>query len=164
MKKAFRLACCLSATCVMFAFSACAKLSKSFVASDSSEKSYAEDEWNPSEDAMVGNSSVITDGTENETDSEDISVFEPTLPDDEKEILRMETGDIGHKIVYYTDGTCEDLGRITPIDFKPISPAEKEGYQYFSTLEKAEGLCAFYQEIFTVACNFHASEKNVTFT
>ena len=148
----------------MFAFSACAKLSKSFVASDSSEKSYAEDEWNPSEDAMVGNSSVITDGTENETDSEDISVFEPTLPDDEKEILRMETGDIGHKIVYYTDGTCEDLGRITPIDFKPISPAEKEGYQYFSTLEKAEGLCAFYQEIFTVACNFHASDKNVTFT
>ncbi len=163
-KKIFRLASCLAATCGMFVFSGCAKLITSIFADDSSEKSYADDEWNPNKDAMGGNSSGITDGTENETDSEDTSVFEPMLPDAEKVILRTETGDIGHKIAYYTDGTSEDLGRVTPINFKPVSPTQKEGYQYFSTLEKADGLCAFYQEIFTVACNFHASDKNVTFT
>ena len=174
--KLFRLACWLIAACGMFAFSGCAGLLDSLLGEDSrSEKSYAEDEWNPNEDALASNSSssvpIETESEElGESDEEsgesgeDTSVSQPDLPDPDKTLLRTETDDIGHKIAYYADGTCEDLGRVTPIDLTPVAPAQKEGYQYLATQEKGEGLCAFYQEIFNVACNFHASNKNVTIT
>ncbi len=157
-KKIFRLACCLTAALSTFALSSCSDILLSiFENEDSSERSYAEDEWNPNEDALPDSSSTGNGGASSE-------VFKPDLPDAEKELLRTETDDIGHKIAYYTDGTKEDLGRITPIDFTPSAPETKTGYQYLATQEKAGGLCAFYQEIFTVACNFHASGKNVTAT
>ncbi len=173
-KKFFRLACCFLSACGMFAFSGCGTIFRLLTFDDdSSEKSYAEDEWNPSEDALSSN--VFPDGSENSESSENSennmggydsgeNSLQTTLPDTEKELLYTQTDEIGHKIAYYADGTKEDLGRETPIDFAPVSPTEKEGYQYFSTLEKADGLCAFYRELFTVACNFHASNKNVSIT
>lgn len=184
-KKFFRLACCFAATCGMFAFSGCAGILRSLLFDDSSssEKSYAEDEWNPYEDALGGNSSSISSDAETNASSENTessesgensassessensaSIPQPNQPDSDKELLRTETDELGHKIAYYADGTKEDLGRVTPLDFTPVSPTEKEGYQYFATLKKADGLCAFYREIFTVACSFHGSNKNVTLT
>lgn len=166
-KHFFRFACCLIAVLSTVALSSCSELLLSiFGDEDSSQKSYAEDEWNPNEDALGGNSSSEI-GSENggtDGESEEKDSFIPDAPDSEKELLRTETDDIGHKIAYYADGTKEDLGRVTPIDFTPVSPTEKEGYQYFSTLEKGDGLCAFYRELFTVAYNFHTSDKNVTAT
>ena len=157
-KKFFCLVCCLTAALSTVALSSCSEILLSIFEEESSnQRSYAEDEWNPNEDALPNSSP-----TENSGD--DSAVLEPDLPDVEKELLRTETDDIGHKIAYYTDGTKEDLGRITPIDFTPSAPETKTGYQYLATQEKAEGLCAFYQEIYTVACNFHVSDKNVTAT
>lgn len=164
MKKKFRLACCLLAACGLFAFSGCAEFIEAFLGNDSSsEKSYAEDEWNPDEDATA--SQPVASEKENDEDSEreSESMSEPT-PDPEKELLRTETDEIGHKIAYYTDGTREDLGRVTPIDLTPVAPTNKEGYQYFAALDKGEGLCAFYTDLYNVACNFHVSTKNVTAT
>ena len=177
-KKFFRFACCLAALCGMFAFSGCAELLVSVFndGSSSSEKSYAEDEWNPSEDASGEQSSSSVnsesedEGQENsesqgEGESQgDSEIFTPEEPNPQKELLRTETDEIGHKIAHYTDGTKEDLGRVNPIDFTPAAPIHKDGYQYLSTLEKGTGMCAFYEEIYAVACNFHYSSKNVTAT
>ncbi|MBE5747252.1 MAG: hypothetical protein E7352_03635 [Clostridiales bacterium] len=158
-KKIFRLACCLAA-CSMFAFVGCTDvLSLLFGDEDKSDKkdSYSEDEWNPNEDPMASVSSK-------DESEDDTVVIEPVDPNPDKTLLRTETDGIGHEIAYYTDGTCEDLGRTVPIDFTPTSPQTKEGYQYFSTLNKSNGLCSFYEDIYTVSCNFHASDKNVTKT
>ena len=180
-KKFFRLICCLIMACSMFAFSGCGAIFYLLPFGgddDSSEKSYASNEWNPNEDAL--NSNVFTDNSENNASSESsangangggsyenssyessMPLPQPNIPNEYKELVREETDELGHKIAYYTDGTCEDLGRVIPLEFIPVAPIEKEGYQYFSGLEKANGLCDFYQEILTVAYNFHRSGKDV---
>lgn len=160
-KKIFRTACCLAATFGALAFSGCAGLMNALFDDESSgERSYAEDEWNPYEDPS-GDDSSIHSGTDGGETSEGV---QPAEPDQNKELLYTERDELGHKIAYYADGTCEDLGRETPIDFTPVAPAEKEGYQYLSTLAKGSGLCAFYRDIYNVACNFHTSDKNVVLT
>jgi len=59
--------------------------------------------------------------------------FIPEQPDADKLILREETDEIGHKIVYYTDGTFEDLGRVEAIDFSALPLEEQYAY---STLKR----------------------------
>ncbi len=83
-------------------------------------------------------------------------------PDENKTVLREEVDDIGHKVVYYTDGTHEDLGRVVALDFGADSPEEQYGYQSFAKESASAGLCGFYNDLYAVATEFHTSTQNLT--
>lgn len=89
-------------------------------------------------------------------DSEE-QIFTPNEPNKDKLVLRELTDEIGHKIVYYTDGTFEDLGRIEPIDFSATPLEEQYAYNALKAEKKGEALRAFYADLFTEANKFHNS-------
>lgn len=77
-------------------------------------------------------------------------------------VLREETDVNGHRAVYYSDGTFQDVGRAVPLDFSPSAAREKYGYQYFSANEeKGEGLCKLYEAIVSFLGDFHRSDKDI---
>lgn len=139
--------------------------------------SYESNEWNPHEDGKESETSSAKPDESSEeesssqtsdapTDSADEAPTspQPAQPNPEKTVDYTETDLSGHKIVYYTDGTREDLGRVTAIDFSSESPSEKYGYQYFSTLSKGDGLCALYNDLYNVSDKFHKTEKDLVKT
>lgn len=81
-------------------------------------------------------------------------------PDPDKVVEREEIDAIGHKFVYYTDGTYEDLGRVTPLDFSTPAPSSQYGYRYFASQPNGKGLCGFYVDLYNAATAIHASEQN----
>ncbi len=81
---------------------------------------------------------------------------------EEKTVLREETDFNGHKRVYYVDGSFEDVGRVLPLDFSPVTPQEKYGYQYFLTHEeKGESLCKLYESTVSSLLDFHSSQTDI---
>ena len=89
------------------------------------------------------------------TPDEPVVTPEPEEPNPEKELAYEETDALGHKIAYYTDGSWEDLGRTVALDFSTPAPQTQYGYTYFSGLEKGEGLCNFYVDLYNAATQFH---------
>lgn len=178
MKKTWKRLLCLWLACNALAFSACEFplfLSKesesgsveesSSVAEETAEEISSEEEEEEEETSEEEESS--DEQTEEEEEREE-PVFptptlpdEPNAPDETKTLLKTETDAIGHKIAYYTDGTFEDLGRETPLDFSPAPAAEQYGYQYFEGLPEGEGLCDFYEAMYTLVSEFAASGKTV---
>lgn len=86
----------------------------------------------------------------------------PDAPDESKVVDYEELDDIGHKVVYYTDGTWEDLGRAVALKTSTPAPETQYGYQYFSALEDGEGLCGFYDSLYRVYTQFHNGSKDLT--
>lgn len=164
-KKSFRLI-GLLAICAAFSFVGCADIIDSLTnKTDSSNRNYASNEWNPFEDPTSSQSSSEEESLGTESGGEYSAEETPTNPPDaNKTLLRTETNDIGHKIAYYADGTQEDLGRSVAINYALPAPSQQQGYQYLSTLDDGENLCAFYEELYAVARNFHYSSKDVTKT
>ncbi len=87
--------------------------------------------------------------------------FTPALPDGNKTVEREEVDGMGHKIVYYTDGTREDLGRVEPLDFSSPLPKTQYNYQSLAKEAKGEGLCAFYTDIYEACNRFDSSTWNL---
>lgn len=83
--------------------------------------------------------------------------FTPNEPNKDKLVLKEETDEIGHKIVYYADGTFEDLGRIEPIDFSATPLEEQYAYNALKEEKKSKALRAFYADLFKEAEKFHNS-------
>lgn len=104
------------------------------------------------------------EGEGEQTPEEEEPAPTPNEPNENKTVLSTETDDIGHKIVYYTDGTWEDLGRAVTLNTDSPAPETQYGYQYFSTLDDGEGLCGFYTCLYNVYTDFHRSNKDVTAT
>lgn len=95
--------------------------------------------------------------------------FEPELPetDDpnpEKTVLSTETDSLGHKIVNYTDGTWEDLGRVEPLDYATPLPTEQYGYTYFGSQTNGEGMQNLYTALYDMATKFHNSANELEIT
>ncbi len=86
----------------------------------------------------------------------------PDEPDESKTVAYEEIDDIGHKVVYYTDGTWEDLGRAVALKTGTPEPETQYGYQYFSALENGKGLCGFYSSLYRVYTEFHNATKDLT--
>lgn len=136
--------CCCLAGAAAFAFSSCSLL-----------------------DELTGNSD--SDPTQNGAggiDSE-VSVDNPVLPDvetpepdAEKVVAYEETDAIGHKVVYYTDGTYEDLGRVEPLNFVSPAPTSQYSYIAFQKEENGEGLQVFYTKIYNALAKAHLEKKD----
>lgn len=80
----------------------------------------------------------------------------PSDPDPEKTVTGEEIDALGHKIVYYSDGTWEDLGRVVALDYFH-SYEEKYGYRLFKQEENGADLCGFYEALYLRAKNFTIS-------
>ena len=179
--KALRAVCCLAAAFSVFAFSGCTDILYFFLP-DTATQSYQPNEWNPNEDPNSSDSQggsqggwqdSSSNGGDNAGDNSggsqggmDIPVVTPTPnePDPNKQWSYTVTDEMGHKIVYYTDGTNEDLGRVEPLNFTIPEPYTQYGYQYFQAQPKGAELCAFYDDIYNVAWKFHYSGKDLTLT
>lgn len=76
--------------------------------------------------------------------------------------VREETDSIGHKAVYFEDGSFVDVGRVVDLDFTPSAPQEKYGYRYLLEREaKGETLCKLYIDLVSALCAFHDSQTDV---
>lgn len=164
-KNLLRAFCLLTATVSVCSFSGCAEvwmeILQDFVGATQVE--YGEGDWNPDTDGSSGGGSVgggdsSESGKDNPVDP--TPTPKPNQPDPSKDLLSLETDEMGHQIAFYTDGTSEDLGRSVALDFAVERPETKYGYQQFSYLEKGAELCSLYQEIYRVSANFHNSGKN----
>lgn len=82
---------------------------------------------------------------------------EVSKPDPEKVLDREETDALGHKIAYYKDGTWEDLGRVTPLDFTPKAMETRIGYQALGAETQGQDKQGFYAELFHAALDFSQS-------
>ncbi len=105
-------------------------------------------------DSVVGE-----DGSDGENAEE--PEIKPENPDPEKTVEREITDAIGHKVVYYTDGTYEDLGRVVPLNWDSPDPTTQYGYQSLAKEKDGKGLCAFYEELYEIASDFHASSRDL---
>ncbi|MBQ9728480.1 MAG: hypothetical protein IJV85_02675 [Clostridia bacterium] len=114
---------------------------------------YSSSEWESEE------SSSKQESLEAEESS---SAFTPNEPDSQKTVEKEETDSIGHKVVYYTDGTYEDLGRIRALDFSSPAPETQYSREAFAKEENGEGLNGFYVDLYQAATSFHASKQDVT--
>ena len=136
--------CCCLAGAAAFAFSSCSLL-----------------------DELTGNSdSEATQNGVGGIDSE-VSVDNPVLPDvetpepdAEKVVAYEETDAIGHKVVYYTDGTYEDLGRVEPLNFVSPTPTSQYSYIAFQKEENGEGLQVFYTKIYNALAKAHLEKTD----
>ena len=79
----------------------------------------------------------------------------------EKTVVSEETDALGHKIVYYSDGTWEDLGRVVALDVAPKAVEIKYGYKAFKQATNAVALCSLYEDIYDAAVAFSASEEDL---
>ncbi len=119
---------------------------------DSSVKESSQEESSSEKENSEGGSS---DGEEKEEE------FIPNDPDPDKQISTQEIDELGHKIVYYTDGTSEDLGRAVPLNFATPLPQTQYNYQQLAKEEDGEGLCAFYEGLYERALAFHNSTEDL---
>ncbi len=94
-------------------------------------------------------------------DSSDVQLPPTQDPDPQKELLKTQVDALGHEIAYYTDGSWEDLGRVTPLDLTPKAPTEKLGYQSLAKEENSQELRAFYMDIYGLAMEFFSSTEDI---
>ena len=185
-KKISRALCALLAVLTAFSFSGCDELldeilnelipSPSFSAStdgetddgESAEESGDESSENP-ENSEAGENSETPENPENSESGENSGTTEspetvptPNEPDETKTVASEEIDSIGHKIVYYTDGTWEDLGRAVALKTASPAPETQYGYQYFYGLENGEGLCGFYTCLYDTYTGFHNGNEDVS--
>ncbi len=139
MKRLSKLLACVVALGSLSSIAACDDLLGDFVESDSSTP---QSSWEKIEE----------------------SSFVPELnsTDPEKTVEREIVDDIGHKVVYYSDGSYEDLGRVEPLNFATPVPETQHGYQSLAKDKDGESLCALYKDFYTVASEFHGSKRDVT--
>ncbi|MBE7077223.1 MAG: hypothetical protein E7377_00805 [Clostridiales bacterium] len=113
-------------------------------------------------------------GTDVPSDNEGGTITPPTQEDPplpptgevnpEKTVVSEETDVLGHKIVYYSDGTWEDLGRVVALDFAPKAVETRYGYQAFKGETNAVALCSLYEDMHHAAVTFSISEQDITLT
>lgn len=184
MNKTWKRTVCLWLACSALAFSACkfpslySKESESSsveesssVAEESAEEISSEEESSSEVEEQEEEREESSSSEEDEEETEEQPVLptptlpdEPQSPDATKTLLRTETDAIGHKVAYYTDGTFEDLGRVTPLDFSPKPATEQYGYQYFADLPNGTGLCGLYEAMYALVSEFATSGKNLKAT
>ncbi len=154
MKKQLRFLACLTAALSLGSLTACSFAGglAGVMKGDGNSES-----WYPN-----GSESASGGSWEQESASEKDP--EPEDPNPEKVVAYTTTDDIGHKVVYYTDGTYDDLGRDTayPLDFSSPAPEFQYGYQSFAAEAKGKGLCGYYKAIAEVAKNFHNSTATLS--
>lgn len=157
-KNLLRVLCLIVATVSLGSFSGCAETLDAILQGflEATKVEYGENDWNPDTDGVMDG--ATSDGGSSDSGTSDDP--EPDTPDITKEVLRSETDTMGHKIVYYTDGSKEDLGRAVALNFAPTAPDSKYGYHYFSTLDNGAELCSLYNDLYRVALGFHNSQKN----
>ncbi len=126
----------------------------------SSEEDSSSDEYSSEEDSSLEDSS--SDESSSGNDSSDSSDVPTETPPKEPTEVRREIDAIGHEVIYYEDGTYKDNGRVVDLDFRSPAPTTQNGYLYFSEQEDGEGLCSFYEDLYTLASEFHSSSKTVT--
>ncbi len=184
-KNLTRALCALLAAVTAFSFTGCDELlgdlldeltpsipSVSTPTDDKTEESGGDDSQNGNADDSGDNNPETPDPPENPKEPEspknpDVPdepevVPTPDEPDGSKIVDYEEIDEIGHKIVYYTDGTWEDLGRAVALKTGTPAPETQYGYQYFSALEDGEGLCGFYESLYRVYTEFHYVSKDLT--
>ena len=88
-------------------------------------------------------------------------VPEPDEPDQNKTVSKTETDSLGHKIVTYTDGTWEDLGRVEPLNYSTPDPLDQYGYTYLGKQTNGAGMQDFYRALHTVSTQFHESSNTL---
>lgn len=159
-KNLLRIFCLITATVSLCSFSGCAETLDAILQGflEATKVEYGENDWNPDTDGVMDGAS--SDGGTSEGGQRPSDNPVPDTPDLTKEVLRSETDTMGHKIVYYTDGSKEDLGRAVALDFSPKAPDSQYGYHYFSTLSNGAELCSLYDDLYRVALGFHNSQKN----
>ncbi len=106
-------------------------------------------------------SEMFSQSSESEESESSVEEFIPEKPDEDKLVLREETDEIGHRIVYYTDGTFEDLGREKPIDFSALPLEKQYAYNALKAEEKGDALCSFYADMYAVAESFHEGNADL---
>ncbi len=164
-KKVLRAFACALAIVSFAAFPACGLLDSTL-----SQSSYEESEDGSNNGTATENSSEESDessedpnSSSDETSDETSATPDPDpTPDPDKTVARYETDRIGHKIAYYTDGTSEDLGRVTPLDFASPEPQFQYGYKSLANESKGEGMCGFYEDLYDTATAFHQSTRTLT--
>ena len=78
--------------------------------------------------------------------------------------MKEETDTIGHKVAYYSDGTWEDMGRVTPLEFFSKDYTQKYGYSALSKEAYGEAYCSFYDDLYEAAIKFSSSTQDVPVT
>ncbi|MBE7078552.1 MAG: hypothetical protein E7380_01680 [Clostridiales bacterium] len=143
-KKMLRTFCVLTAALSIFALSACDLMAE-----------FTVDETPADSSSNAGNSSKPWEdwGQDEDTPTKPT----PENPNENKTVAREELDEIGHKVVYYTDGTWEDLGRAVPLNTASPAPETQYGYQSLKKEADGEGLCALYQDLYEVSTAFHTS-------
>ncbi len=143
-KKFLRTFCVFTAAFGVFALSACDLMSE-----------FTIDETPTDSSLGAGTSSKPWEdwGQEEDTPAQPT----PEKPNENKTVAREELDEIGHKVVYYTDGTWEDLGRAVPLSTASPAPKTQYGYQSLKKEKNGAGLCAFYEDLYEVASAFHTS-------
>lgn len=125
---------------------------------DESSSSVSDDESSSSTSDDESSSDAGDDDSSSNAGNEDSGdVEEPELPN----LLRKEVDALGHEIAYFKDGTWQDLGRKTPLNFAPRAVEERYGYQIFAKYDKADALCGLYEKFFETAVAFSASDKDL---
>lgn len=174
--KNVRALCCLVLSLTTLLTTACVSLSPSGMTPPTSQ-SYGNQYGN---NGGSGNQTT-PDGEEDESQDEEengnendggesggVSEFtpldpsEPELPelkepDENKTVSTTEIDKLGHKIVTYTDGTWDDLGRAEALDLSAPDPTEQYGYQYFGKESNGAGMQDLYTALHTTATQFHGS-------
>ncbi len=125
--------------------------------STSSSSTKTESSSTASEEEEGSTNTSTSEGGNDSTDPPPVT----EEPDPEKVVDRYERDDIGHKVVYYTDGSFEDLGREVPLNFATPVPTTQYGYQSLAKESDGAGLCAFYAEIYTAVTTFHNSKTDL---
>ncbi len=156
MNKISKLLCLTVATLSVLSFAACGELNFDEVTLDSDGTLN-----------LGGGGGNFTASEEDPRDSwkeQDSTVELPPIeePNPLKKVVREEVDGIGHKVVYYLDGTHEDLGRVEPLDFSSPAPRYQYGYQAFAEDRDGDGLCAFYEDLYDLAAQFHDSTVNLS--
>lgn len=172
--KALRTLCCLLTALTTVSLSACVTFS-TVDTQRPSGGSYKESSNSDRLPSFGGNTETDDgdkedDGGEKEDDGNDndngnTSDPNPPVTDDpnpEKTVLKEEVDCIGHKVVTYTDGTWEDLGRAVALSYTSPAPETQYGYTYFATQTNGSGLNAFYEDIYQAAQSFHANGKTLS--
>ena len=83
-------------------------------------------------------------------------------PNPEKTVLKEEVDCIGHKVVTYTDGTWEDLGRAVALDYASPTPETQYAHTYFATQSNGSGLNDFYEDVYQSAQSFHIGNQSLS--
>ncbi|MBQ8284379.1 MAG: hypothetical protein IJX75_04720 [Clostridia bacterium] len=148
LKKLCCLAICLACSLGFVSLTACTMPWENQVESSSKESSKQSD----------SESESISESTSNSASS---STEDSSSSQEENKIVKTETDDFGHEIVYYQDGTWIDNGRVVPLDFSTQPLINQYAYNALSEEENGANLCALYADLYEMAVEFSSSWQDV---